>query len=101
MNPESRDSGFDAPHRPGMTVGLTPRLQRLVDFSLQDRVDIVRRHRTDQLVDDGPLAADDKGLRHAIDAPFDRGAAVAVDADHAERIAVAAEETPRVVGRVL
>jgi hypothetical protein len=40
-------------------------------------------------------------FRHAIDAPFDRGAAVAVDADHAERFAVAAEEAPRIVGHIL
>src|SRR6266851_600593 len=80
---------------------LTSRLQRLVDLSLQHRVEILRRDRSDQLVDDGPLAADDEGLRHAIDAPFDRGAAVAIDADDAERIAVAAEETPCVVGSVL
>jgi hypothetical protein len=24
MNPESRDSGFDAAHRPGMTISVTP-----------------------------------------------------------------------------
>src|SRR3984885_11312215 len=67
----------------------TPRLQRLVDLGLQHAVDIVRRHRADQLEDDSALAADDERLRHAVDAPFDRGAAVAVDADEAERVAVA------------
>ena len=75
--------------------------QRLVDLGLEHGVDIVRRDRADQLVDDGAVAPDDEGFRHAIDAPFDRGAAVAVDADNAERIAVAAEEAPGVVGRVL
>src|SRR6185295_19422948 len=59
------------------------------------------RHRADQLVDDGAVASDDERLRHAIDAPLDRGAAIAVNADDAERIAVAAEEAPRIVGRVL
>ena len=47
------------------------------------------------------LPADHEGFGHAVDAPFDRGAAVAVDADDAERIAVAAEEAPGVIGRVL
>ncbi len=78
-----------------------PGLQRLVDLDPEHGVDIVRRDRADHLVDDGAFAPDDEGLRHAIDAPFDRGAAVGVDADDAERIAVAAEEAPGVVGRVL
>src|SRR5262249_15343053 len=46
-------------------------------------------------------AADDKGFRHAIDAPFDRGAAVLVGAGGGEWITVAAEKPPRVVGIVL
>src|ERR1700742_403646 len=64
----------------------------LVDLGAKDGVDVVRRYRADQLVDDGAFAADDEGFGHAIDAPFDRGAAVGVDADDAEGIAVAAEE---------
>src|SRR5712672_3055096 len=76
-------------------------LQRLFDLDLEHAVEIGRSHRSDHLVDDSALAPDHKGLGYAVDAPFDRGAAVAVDADDAERIAVAAEETPRVVGRIL
>src|SRR5437667_10805006 len=85
--------------RLGMTT--TSSLQRLVDLGLEHGVEIRRRDRTNQLVDDGAFAADNEGLEHAIDAPFDRGAAVVVDADNAERIAVAAEKAPGVVGRVL
>src|SRR3954471_19747622 len=76
-------------------------LQRLLDLDLEHAIDILRRHRADQLVDDGAIASDDERLRHAVNAPLDRGAAVAVDADDAEGIAVAAEETPRIIGRIL
>src|SRR3954471_5588561 len=86
---------------PGMTVPSGRRLQRLLDLGLEHAVDILRRHRADQLVDNGAVAADHEGFRHAVDAPFDRGAAVGVDPDHAERVAVAAEEAAGVVGRVL
>src|SRR6202042_1737485 len=55
----------------------------------------------DQLVHNGAFAPDDESFRHAIDAPFDRGAAVGIDADNAERVAVAPEETPGIVGGVL
>src|SRR4051812_21061149 len=92
------DSGLASSTRPGMTAGLT---QRLVDLGLEHAFKIRWRHRPDHLVDDGALAPDDERFRHAVDAPFDRGAAVAVDADHAERISVAAEKAAGVVGRVL
>src|SRR5882757_6827495 len=85
----------------GMTTRLFARLQRLLDLGLEHAVDVVRRHRADQLVDDCAFAPDHKRLWHAVDAPFDRGAAVAVDADDAERIAVAAEEAAGIVGRIL
>ena len=62
---------------------------------------ILRRDRPDQLVGDAAVAADHERFRHAIDAPFDRGAAVGVGADRGERIAVAAEEAPGVVRLVL
>src|ERR1700682_3698497 len=78
-----------------------PRLQRLLDFDLEHGVDVVGCDRADHLVDDGAFAPDHEGLRHAIDTPFDRGAAVAIDADDAERIVVAAEEAPGVVGCIL
>ncbi len=85
-----------------MTVLATaPRLQRLLHLRQQHRPVILRRDRADQLVDDGAFRADDERLGHAIDAPLDRGAAVGVGADAAERVAVAAEEAPRVVGRIL
>src|SRR5437899_12816989 len=82
--------------RPGMTT--TSSLQRLVDLGLEHGVEICRGDRSDQLVDDGAFAADHKSLGHAIDPPFDRGAAVAVDADTAQRIAVPAEKATRVAG---
>src|ERR1700704_47118 len=78
-----------------------PCLQRLLDFDLEHGVDVVGCDRADHLVDDGAFSPDHEGLRHAIDTPFDRGAAVAIDADDAKRIAVAAEEAPGVVGGVL
>ena len=61
-------------------------------------VEILGRDRPDQLVGDAAVAADHEGLRHAIDAPVDRGAAVCVGAGGGERIAVAVEKAPRVVG---
>src|SRR5258708_7989541 len=82
-------------------LGLRTCIQRLVDLDLQNAVEILRCDRAHHLVGDGAVAADDKSFRHAVDAPFDRGAAVAVDADDAERIAVAAEKAPGVVRRVL
>ena len=59
------------------------------------------RDRADVLVDDLTPAVDDKRLGHAVDAPFDGGAAVGIDADRGERIAVAAEEAARVGGLIL
>src|SRR5450432_3774341 len=84
-----------------MRTSLTSRFHRLVDLDLEHAVDILRRHRADHLVDDGTFAPDNEGLGHTIDTPFDRGTAVAVDADDAERIAVAAEKAPRIVGGIL
>src|SRR5438093_12844587 len=84
---------------PGMTTASS--LQCLLDLDFQYAIDVLRRDGADQLVDDGSIAPDDKAFRHAIDAPLDRGAAIAVDADHAEGIAVAAEEAPRVLRHVL
>src|SRR3954454_13904659 len=75
--------------------------QRLVDLGAEHAVEILSRHRADQLERDFAVAADHEGFGYAIDAPFDRAAAVAVTADDVERIAVAAEETAGVVGRVL
>src|SRR5664279_6661388 len=98
-DPESRDSGFIAARCPGMTT--TPSLQRLVDFDLEHGVDIGRRHRADHLVDDGALAADDEGLRHAVNPPFDPGAAVAVDTDDSVRVAVTAEKASGLFGSIL
>src|SRR6476620_517872 len=84
--------------RPGMTP--TSSLQRLLDLGLEHGIEIRRGDRAYHLVDDVAFAADNEGLGHAIDAPFDRGAAFAVDADNAERIAVTAEKAPGVVRRV-
>ena len=68
---------------------------------LSDRVEIIRRDRSDELVGDAAVAADDECFRHAVNAPFDRGAAVAVGAGGGERIAVAAEKAPGVLRLVL
>src|ERR1700736_5401366 len=76
-------------------------LQRLLDLPLEHAFKIRRRYRADHFVDDSALPPDHEGFRHAVDAPFNRGPAVAVDADHAERIAVAAEKAPGIVGGVL
>src|ERR1700712_3025531 len=84
-----------------MRTALTSRRQRLFQLRLEHALEIRRGYRADHLVEDGAFAADHKRLRHAIDAPFDRGAAVAVDPDKAERVAVAAEKAPGVVGRIL
>ena len=51
--------------------------QRLFDLRLERRLQIVGGDRADQLVGDAAVAADHEGLRHAVDAPVDRGAAVA------------------------
>ena len=88
------------PQRAGAGRQLTRR-QRLLDRRHEHGLQILRRDRADQLVGDAPVAADDEGLRHAIDAPVDRGAAVRIGADRVERIAVAADEAARVVGPVL
>ncbi len=57
-----------------------------------------RRHQPDHLVADGAVAAGHEGFGYAIDAPFDRAAAIAVDADDGKRIAVSAEKAAGVVG---
>src|SRR5438270_13686125 len=75
--------------------------QRLVDLGAEHAVEVLRRHRADQLERDSAVAADHERLGYAIDAPFDRAAAVAVDADDFEWIAIAAEEAAGVIGGVL
>src|SRR5436305_13959880 len=77
-----------------LAMTTTSSLQRLVDLGLEPGVEIRRCDRTDQLVDDRAFAADNEGLGHAIDAPFDRGAAGVVDADNVERIAGPAHHGP-------
>src|SRR5207302_9257966 len=57
--------------------------------------------RADELVGDAAVAADHEALRHAVDTPFDRGAAVLVGARRRERIAVAVEKPAGVVGLIL
>ena len=75
--------------------------QRLGDRGLERAFQIIRRDRSDQLVGDLAVAADHERLGHAVDAPLDRSTAVGVGAVRHERIAVAAEEAPRIVGLVL
>src|SRR5712672_3097049 len=75
--------------------------QCLLDLWLYDLLDVFRRNRPHQLIGDLAVAADDEGFRHAVNAPFDRGASADIGARSRERIAVAAEETSRIVGLVL
>src|SRR6185503_11283281 len=83
------------------TAALRARRQRLVDLGLEHRAEIARGDRADELVGDAAVTVDDEGLRYAVDAPLDRGAAAHVEACRGERIAVAAEEAPGVLGFVL
>ena len=75
--------------------------QRLLDRGLDRGFEILRGDRPDQLVGDAAVASDHECFRHAVNAPFDGGAAVRVGADRHERIAVLADEAPRIVGLVL
>src|SRR5215217_5831186 len=75
--------------------------QRLLDLRLEHGVKVLRRDRADQLERDAAVAADEKCLRHAVDAPFDRGAAVLVGPIARVWVAVATEEPARVLGLVL
>src|SRR5690606_6514009 len=52
----------------------------------------LHRNRADVLVDEAAVAIDDECLGHAVDAPLDRRAPVAVDADSPVRIAVTTKE---------
>src|SRR5205085_557908 len=64
-------------------------------------LEILYIDRADQLVDDAAVPPHDERLRHAVDAPFDGGAAALVGTGGRERIAVAVEEAARVVRLVL
>src|SRR5262249_30237119 len=81
------------------SLGSVP--QRLLELGLQNAIEIVRRDRTDELVGNPAVAADDEVLRHAVDSPFDRGTPIEVGARGRVRIAVAAEKPTGVVGLVL
>src|SRR6266850_4842611 len=61
----------------------------------------VRGERADVLVANDPLAIDDVGLRHAVDAVVDADAAVGVEHDELVGVAVALEPGQRLVARVL
>src|SRR5215468_6837097 len=74
--------------------------QRLLDLWLHDLIDVFRRDRPYQLVSDLAVPADDEGFRDTVDAPFDCRASADIGARSCERIAVAAEESPRIVGLV-
>ena len=60
-----------------------------------------RRHRPDHLVGDRPVAPDDEGLRHAVDAPVDSRPAVRVEADLGVGVSLGAEKAAHVLGRIL
>src|SRR5688500_15968578 len=86
-------------NNPPTATPLRPR-QRLLDLRPEHLLQILRRDLADQLEGDAAVAADDEGLRYAVDAPFDRRAPVGIDADRGERIAMPAEEAAGVVGLV-
>src|SRR5258706_13334072 len=81
--------------------GLRAAGQRFLDLGLDDLFQVLRRDRPDHLVGDLAVAADDESLRHAVDAPFDCGAAADVRARGDEGIAVATEEAARRVVLIL
>src|ERR1051326_8458993 len=92
-----------ASHRQRFARFLRPSLpaQRLGELGQEHTLEIIRRDRTDELEGDAAVAADHECLRHAVDAPFDRGAAVLIRPGGRERIAVAVEKAAGVVGMVL
>src|SRR3954469_19205593 len=63
--------------------------QCLLDLRLEHAIEVGLGDRADQLVGDIAVAADDEAFRHAVDAPFHRGAAIAVGAGRREWIAIA------------
>src|SRR5262249_24608240 len=80
---------------------LTTGHQRLFDGGLDLAGDVLGRDRAHELVGDAAIAADEEGLRHAVDPPIDRRAAIAVGPGGNEWIAVAADEAARILGLVL
>ena len=60
-----------------------------------------RRNRSYVLVRDASGRVDDVSLGHAVHTPVDRSAAGFISAGSDKRIAVAIEEAPRIVGRIL
>src|SRR3954468_4046836 len=87
---------------PGVAPAMASLLpQSVLDLGLQHAVKVRFGDRPDQFVGDIAVAPDDEGFRHAADAPFHRGAPMAVRARRDERIAIASEETARIVGLVL
>src|SRR5947209_9666672 len=83
----------------GGRSGLTR--ERLLDLGLQHAFEVGLGDRPDQFVGDVAVAPDQESLRHAVDAPFYRGAAITVGAGGSEWITVAAEEAARIVGLIL
>src|SRR5689334_22323458 len=77
------------------------RRECLIDLRAQNGLEILWRDRANELKGNARIAADDEGFRYAIDAPFDRRAAVLVGASRREWIAIAAEKAPGIVGVVL
>src|SRR5262249_34666367 len=75
--------------------------QRLFDLRHQRPFEIVRSDPPDQLEGNPAIAANDKRLRHAVDAPFDRRAAAAVAPDGGKRVAETTEKAPRAFRLVL
>jgi hypothetical protein len=75
--------------------------QDLLDLGNQHLVQRLLGERTDDLPADDAVAVDQKCLRHAVDAPVDRGAPMAVDADSPVGIAKPIEKTEGILRHVL
>src|SRR5438552_1677585 len=86
--------------RPPAAAAGSSRL-RLLDRRQQLVLEVERHQRADMLVDDAALRIDHEGFRHAIDAPFDAGAAVAVGADALVGIAGLGQVVAGIGGAVL
>src|ERR687891_681956 len=95
--------GMDAVHasEDSMAAHLLRGGERLLDFREKRALGRIHRQWADMLEQDLAVAADQKGLRHAVDAPVYRRSAGLVDTDRHERVAEIAEEAPRVFRSVL
>src|SRR5579872_5408144 len=84
---------------PDQLIGLIL-IERLEDLGLELAFQRLGGDRSHQLEGELAVAPDDERLGHAIDAPVDAGAIVRIETHLGVRVAVRAEETADVLGRV-